>query len=557
MVYVYTSQDELNSHIHTLTKKKTKLTVQEIKEALVDLGMDLKSDDDEPELKVEITAEKMDMITPVGIARAIAYYKKLITKAPQYTTKSSGKKVIVAKGTTVRAKTVAAIIKNAPMNEEFLTKIIDIQEKIHMSFGRDRKKAAIGIYPIENIDFPITYKNESPEKIKFQALDSDKELTAKEILSQHEKGKKYAHLLETEKKYPVFIDNNKQILSMPPIINAEQTGKVAAQHKDLFIECSGKNITHLDNILKVLTTTFADLGADIETIDVEYQDTNETYTLDLNPIEDSIDINMVNSLIGINIDVQQAKTLLHKMMYDIKETKGNIITVKIPAFRSDIWHDIDIADDIARAYGYNNIEMKFPTVAGVGTSLQETQAKDQIRQTLIELGFLETHSYILASTTTQIQQMNKDIKKESFISIADAQDQGINMLRTTILPETLTALAVNKRHKYPQKVFELNYVITANEKSETKAKDTLNVCTVIAGDKANYTEIKTVLDTIKELHTLDITLKESNEAQYIQGRQAHIYIGKEKVGIIGELHPQIISNFKLAVPIACFELSLK
>ena len=150
MVYVYSRQSELNSHIGK------NLSVDEIKDTLTDMGMDIKgeSEDKDPELKIEITAEKMDLISTVGIARAIKYYRGYETKLPTYDIKSSGLKVIVDKSVEqVRPKTVAALLKDVPLTQEVLDEMIKIQEKMHDSFGRGRKKAAIGIYPMDTLSW--------------------------------------------------------------------------------------------------------------------------------------------------------------------------------------------------------------------------------------------------------------------------------------------------------------------------------------------------------------------------------------------------------------------
>ncbi|MEC8221062.1 MAG: hypothetical protein VX028_03220, partial [Nanoarchaeota archaeon] len=156
MVYVYSKKTQLDKYL------KEELTTEEVKETLMDLGMDLKGEkkleDNEVELKIEITAEKMDMISTCGIARAINYHRGYLKELPNYELKKGNLEVHVKESANkVRPKTVAAILRNAPMSQELLDELIEIQEKIHDSFGRHRKKAAIGIYPMDSISFPISF----------------------------------------------------------------------------------------------------------------------------------------------------------------------------------------------------------------------------------------------------------------------------------------------------------------------------------------------------------------------------------------------------------------
>ncbi len=554
MVYVYSKLSNLNKHIGKA------LSVDEIKDTLADLGMDIKgeSEDKDPELKIEITAEKIDMVSGVGIARAISFYRGLRRELPNYKLKDSKLKLIVKKeADKVRPKTVAAILRNVPMSKELLDEMIEIQEKMHDSFGRHRKKAAIGIYPMDAIEFPITFTAEKPEDIVFRPLESQVEMNANEILEKHDTGKKFGHLLKNKDFYPVFRDNSGKVLSMPPIINSHETGRVENHHKDLFIECSGHNITHLDNILKALVTSFIEFGAQVETLDVEYPN-GEIYKLNLANRVETLTLNYVNKLIGINLkeDEKELKKLLMKVQYKLKSLKNGVLEVEIPPHKADIWSDCDIADDIARAYGYNNIVPRTPNVSSVGEELEETKFKDSLTQTMTNLGFLELYTYMLTSTKDQFEMMNLNEEKEEFVKINDSAEEGINMTRTMILPEVLKSLVINRKNKYPQKVFENGFTIQVDKTKDTKARNESRLCSAIADPKANYTHIKEVLDTIMHLNEIKYELKESNLPYLIEGRQAEIMVNKKVIGFIGEIHPQILENVGLIVPVVCFEINV-
>ena len=552
MVYVYATKNELNKYIGK------ELSVEEIETTLKDLGMDLKgiSNDFDPELKIELTAEKLDMVSAVGIARAIKYYKKIATQIPEYEVIIGENSLIVDESVNnSRPKTVAAIIRNIPMNKKILDDMIKIQEKIHDSFGRGRKKAAIGIYPVDEIKFPIYYNSEKSEDIIFTPLESEIEMNGREILEQHNLGKKYSHLLKDYNTYPVFRDATNKVLSMPPIINSNDTGRVDIDHQDLFIECTGYNINHLDNILKVLVTTFIEYGGQAESVLVKYPN-GENYVLDLSNREESLSLNYVNKIIGINIKSDEVEQYLNKMMFSLSSIQDDIITLKIPPFKSDIFNDIDIADDIARAYGYNNIIPKFPNISSIGNILDISDFKDKISENLTRMGFLELYTYMLSSTTLHFDKMNLNIEDKEFIKLLDSADQGINMVRTMILPDNLESLRINRKNKYPQKIFENGWTIKVDEREDTGAKNEGKLSISIADPKSNYTQIKEVLDTIMSLEQIEFEVKETELPFLIKGRSANIYVKKELVGFIGELNPQVLSNFDLLVPVSSLELNL-
>lgn len=553
MVYVYSKKSQLDKYL------KQELTTEEIKETLIDLGMDLKGEKDlennEIELKIEITAEKMDMISTCGIARAINYHRGYLKELPKYSLKKGELEVYVKESVSkVRPKTVAAILRNAPMSQELLDELIEIQEKIHDSFGRHRKKAAIGIYPMDSISFPISFLAEKPDNISFHPLESQDIMKAQEILEHHDTGKKFAHLLEGKEVYPIFRDVKGEILSMPPIINSHSTGRVETHHKDLFVEVSGHNLNHLDNILKVLISTCIELGCEAESIKVHYPD-KSIYELSLASTTDTISLDYVNSLIGISLTEKEVESLLPKVQYGCKAIKDTEIIIEVPCYKSDVWSDSDIADDIARAYGYNNIVPKLPSVDSIGEELNETIFRNHIREQMVSLGFLELYTYMLTSSTQQYELMN--IEPKHHVKIIDSAEEGINMTRTWILPENLKSLTINRKNKYPQKVFECGFTIQKDLEADTKAKNELHLSVSIAGPDSNFTKIKEVLDILATLNSWNVELRESTHQSFIEGRQASIHINDVEVGVLGELHPKVLDKNNLIVPISSLELNLE
>lgn len=553
MVYLYVKQSEFKKRL------KEDLSLEEIERILKEIGMDVKglSDEQDPQMKVEITSEKLDLVSSVGLTRAINFYLQK-EEVKNYEIEKGENRVIIDKSANEsRPKVVSAIVRDFPITDEVLEEIIALQEKIHESFGRNRKKGAIGIYPVDEIKFPITYKSLNPNEIKFMPLETDVEMSAKEILEKHPTGKKFKHLLENYSKYPVFIDANNNFLSMPPIINSQKTGRVTTEHKDLFIECSGYNIEHLDNILKNLITVFIDLGGKAESIKVEYED-GEIYELNLDNKIENVNLNYVRELIGVDFKDEQIEDLLQKAMFKLKsfDKKSADLEIEIPCFRTDIWNDVDIADDIARAYGYNNIVPQFPQLSSVGGTLEFNDFKDDITKALVNMGFLEVYSFILTSTKDQFD--NLGLKKDDFefIKLLNSAEQGNNMCRISLFSELMKAFASNKQYAYPQKIFENGFTIIPDERADTGAKNVSKLCVSIANHDANYTQIKGIFDMLMNLLELEVNFEKSDLSYLIEGRRADILFKDEKIGFIGEVHPQVIENFNLSVPIASFEIDL-
>jgi phenylalanyl-tRNA synthetase beta chain len=240
-----------------------KLPLEQLKERISMLGTDLE-DVTDTEISVEIFPNRPDMLSEQGFARALSSFLGVDKGLKQYTAKKSDYKVIIDSSVNeVRPFTACAVVKKLHFDDEKIKEIIQIQEKLHITYGRHRKRCAIGIYPIEKISFPIRYRARNPSDIKFMPLDFTRELTGLQILSSHPTGREYVHLLEGKKKFPVFEDSKGKILSMPPIINSHETGKITHDTKEVFIECSGFDLNVQIKCINIIAACLADMGGEV------------------------------------------------------------------------------------------------------------------------------------------------------------------------------------------------------------------------------------------------------------------------------------------------------
>lgn len=247
--------------------KIKKLPKEKLEEVITLMGLSL--EDYGEEIKIEAFPNRPDILSEPGFLR---YFKTFlgIEQPKEYKAIPSKEKVIIELSVDeIRPYTACAIVKDLNFNEEKIKEIIDLQEKLHLNYGRNRKKVAIGIYPMEKINFPITFKAIEPEKIRFIPLESNEEMNGLQILSKHPTGREYGHLLQGLKKFPIFVDAKGEILSMPPIINSDTTGKITEKTKEVFIECSGFNFKILKKCLNIIVCCLADMGGKIYSVILE------------------------------------------------------------------------------------------------------------------------------------------------------------------------------------------------------------------------------------------------------------------------------------------------
>ncbi|MEK6841299.1 MAG: phenylalanine--tRNA ligase subunit beta, partial [Nanoarchaeota archaeon] len=318
------------------------------------------------------------------------------TGLKEYKVNNSNYEVIIENSVKdVRPFTACAIVKNLKLNNENIKEIIQLQEKLHLTYGRNRKKVAIGIYPFEKIKTPIRFLALNANKIKFKPLGYNKVMTAEEILSKHEAGKAYANLLDDYDKYPLFIDANNNILSMPPIINSQGTGEVTTKTRDVFIECSGFNFDVLNKCLNIIVTSLSDMGGKIYSMKLKYG--NKFFiTPNLKPGEMKININNANKLLGLKLKENELKKYLERMGYCYKNKK-----VLVPCYRTDIMHENDLIEDIAIAYGYDNFNFELPNISTIGEEDKFEYFKSKIAEFLVGLNLLEVSSYVITNKHEQ------------------------------------------------------------------------------------------------------------------------------------------------------------
>src|SRR3989344_525383 len=538
----------------TLSKKVVEqlvgkpLPLEELKDRIAMLGTDLENIEGD-NIHVQVFPNRPDLLSEQGLARALSSFIGVKTGLQKYTVhenKDSQQKVIIdpsVKG--IRPYTACAIVKGLHFDEERLHQVIQIQEKLHVTYGRKRKKAAIGIYPMEKIDFPITYKADAQNKIKFKPLEAHQEMTALEILEHHKTGKEYAHLLQGLAKYPIFVDAKGEVLSMPPVINSDKTGRVTEHTKDVFVECSGFDFEVLSTCLNMIVTALADMGGEIYSLKLEYPDGTKV-TPNLTPTKMRLDLSYVNKRLGLSLSEKEAVKLLEKMGYGFEQ--GQVL---VPAYRADILHQVDLIEDIAIAYGYENFSEEIPNVATIGEEDAFEKFSNKVRELLVGLELLEVKNFHLTTKEDLSTKMNLTITP---IPLKNAIGDH-NHLRNAIMPSLTKNLAENQHHEYPQNIFEIGRIfVPGNTETGILEAEHLNV--MLCHDKTDFTEIRQALEALIRALGLECMVKESEHPPFISGRSGDITIHGKKIGIIGELHPQVITYWQMVMPVVCFELNL-
>ncbi|MCK9150822.1 phenylalanine--tRNA ligase subunit beta [Methanobacterium alcaliphilum] len=527
------------------------------KEKLIDIlpmmGSDIEDFDDET-IKVEFFPNRPDQLSVEGVARSLKGFLGIETGMPYYPSESSNMEVFVHEGLKeIRPYISFAVIENIKMDEKKLKQIMEFQEDLHWVIGRDRKKVAIGIHNLDVINGPFYYKAIGKDEITFIPLDSISEMTPLEILQEHDKGVKYAHLLEIHDKYPLIMDKDDNVLSMPPIINGELT-KLTEETQNLLVDVTGTDQKAVNQALNIICASFGEIGGKIKTLKVVYPD-KTVVTPDLTPKKKEVSVKNSNKISGLDLKAEDIKKLIMKARMDADIISDDKLEVTIPAYRVDILHEVDIIENIAVEYCFNKIESYLPDIASIAHTNKWYTSDKLLREVMVGLGFQEIMSLMLTNEENHYHNMLLDEDERVEVSQPISKDR--TMIRKSLLNGLMEFLEDNTHEDLPQKIFEVGDVMYIDIAAETHTKVVKKMAGAIIHSNANFTEIKSTMATVMGNLGYEMKLEVLEHPSFIKGRCAKfsdISDNGKVEGFFGEINPEVITNFNLEYPTVAFEL---
>lgn len=504
------------------------------------------------ELKLEVAHNRPDFLSPEGIARALKGFLGIETGLPSYPLDRS--KIVLEVDRSVRPirpHIVTGIVAKVRLTDDILAALMQLQEKLHVSLCRNRRKGSIGVYDLDKLTPPIRYTTTLPDGVKFIPLDFDRKLTPIEILREHPKGVEYGHLLRGFPRYPLLIDSKGTILSIPPIINSEDT-RVTEKTRNLFVDVTGIEEKVINQALNVLVTSLAERGFKLLSTVIKYP-AGKMITPNLRPKKYTLNVGHVNELIGLDLKPAAVARIARRMRYRIEKMRKNSLTLLAPPYRTDIMHEVDLIEDIAIGYGYDRLEPSLPPVVTIGEQMGIEKMSEKARRVLTGLGFMETMGYTLTNPRKNFELMRT---RGSAVEIANPVSEEYTILRSSLLPSLLSALHENRRHPIPQRLFEVGDVVLLDPEAETGAKNVRRVAAVVIGKDATFTYVKAMTEALLRELGLSWRVRPIQHPSFLEGRAVEVVVKDKRLGLVGEIHPETILGFELEHPVAAFELDL-
>jgi phenylalanyl-tRNA synthetase beta chain len=288
---------------------------------------------------------------------------------------------------------------------------------------------------------------------------------------------------------------------------------------------------------------------------VKYPDHTET-SPDLEPKKMKLIVDYANELLGLKISEAEAIKCLRRCRLDAKKTDKGTLEVSVPAYRIDVLHEADLVEEVAIGYGYYKLKPTIPAAVTVGEQHPAHRLANTARQIMIGLGFAEVMNFTLTNERLHYEFMR--MKEENPVRLANPVSIEYTIMRQTLLPGLMKNLADNKSESFPQKIFEASDVTQINTRLESMCERRLHLAAVSSHSTANFTEIKSNVEAfLANMNLGKWQIKATKHPSFLEGRTASIYVKDKSLGILGEVHPEVLNNFELENPAVAFEIDLE
>ncbi|ADQ65920.1 phenylalanyl-tRNA ligase subunit beta [Halogeometricum borinquense DSM 11551] len=566
---------------------------EEFKDDLFALGLEFEGETEDGAFQLEFGPDRLDRLSVEGVARSLRYQYGDArgvyvpkTNDPDFTF------VVDEDVPDERPYVTGAVIRGVDLDDDALDSLIQLQEKLHATMGRKRAKGAIGIHDLtmlkgdalsEDSDGnSITYTGIDPEGDTFVPLDADAEMTPARVLEEHPTGQTYADLVSEYERYPAIYDEL-GLFSFPPVINGRRT-EVTTDSRELLVELTGTDQWTIDRMCNIICYALDARGATIEAVEVEYPD--GTYVRPDFEVETKhVSHDRIETMLGVDLEPREVVDLFERSGLDADADDGAdagdgsdtteaggenatdaesddlVYEVSIPPYRVDVLHPLDLVDDVGRAYGFNELQPRYPNVGTVGGRHERSRLEDAARNSLVGLGFEDMLNFHMTSEEEVYDRMGIEAGSEVLgggdtAEITGPYSEDYTILRTWALPSLMMVLENNTHRAYPQDLAEIGLVAERDDSVNTRVDERRHVAGVLARHDATFEDAKARLQSLCRDFGAELKTPATDHPSFIDGRAASVVVDGENVGVVGEIHPRVLVEHDLELPVAAFEFDL-
>ncbi|XP_042463559.1 phenylalanine--tRNA ligase beta subunit, cytoplasmic-like [Zingiber officinale] len=545
------------------------------KERHLEEEQEVGDEDEEVIYKIDVAANRYDLLCLEGIARALRIFNEK-EASPLYTVtnvspESIFKMHVKPETSLIRPFVVCAVLRGVAFDEARYNSFIDLQDKLHQNICRRRTLVAIGTHDLDTIQGPFSYEALPPQEINFVPLKQVKIFRADELLEYYKsdmKLKKFLHIIENSPVYPVIYDRNRTVLSLPPIINGTHSA-ISLKTRNVFIECTATDLTKAKIVLNTMVTMFSEYCTnkfEVEPVEVVYSDGKSMICPDLSVTRMEVPLSEIIDPIGISLDASEVVTLLNKMQLQAAHSSlanGDCnIVASVPPTRSDILHARDVMEDVAIAYGYNNIPKSKPKCMTTGGRQPLNRFSDKVRAEVARAGYMEVLTWVLCSLEENFSMLRRKDDGDKAVIIANPRSADFEVVRTSLMSCLLKTLKHNVDHPRPIKIFEVGDVVVLDGDRDVGASNNRRLAALYCNVSSGFEEILGLVERIMKvvraphIKVPDNYLKPSEEPEYFPNRQCSIIFNGKQIGNFGIVHPEVLKKFGIPDPCSFMEIDI-
>lgn len=268
-----------------------------------------------------------------------------------------------------------------------------------------------------------------------------------------------------------------------------------------------------------------------------------------------VDPDRVRKFLGADISGDDMKEYLEALEFTVDSS----FNVTVPSFRDDVEIEADVIEEITRIYGYDNIPTKLmDTTFTQGSKSYEQKLIDRAKDNLTAQGLYEvfTYSFVSPGVFSKIN-LKAESPLRNAIKLINPLGEEQSIMRTTILPNIMDVIARNYNRKIEEgQFFELSKVYLAEALPLTDLAEERETLTIGMYGNVDFFDLKGVVENLlEELNIKNYRILSSNSDSFHPGRTAELIINNKRIGLLGELHPDVLDNYDVPVRVYAAELN--
>jgi phenylalanyl-tRNA synthetase beta chain len=449
---------------------------------------------------------------------------------------------------------IRAIVVRAPstegIEEGLLAEAVRFQEALHATVGLDRRLASLGLYPYDRLQPPFRYTLEPTESVSIIPLERSETMSGSQFLAEHPMALRYGALGSAGERLLSIRDSSGALLSLPPILNARPSGEVRGGDRTILIESTGTRLSRVTEAIGLLSVVFVARGWAVEPVAVR---TASSVDAGRSPIEArslTLRSSSLDAVAGRPYPASEVEHFLSRARLSARAAPHGW-AVEVPPWRPDLLQEVDLIEEVVLARGIRAEEGVVPPSGTRGSRRGESRFHRRVGELLLGSGFSEVYSPVLSSEEGAVR-----LQRTGALRLTNPVSELFGRLRDSIELSLIASLEHNLRHGYPQRFFEIGPVVKSDDRSETGASTSCHAGAMIAEERAGFADAASAVDYLMGAFAAVGVREPAELPGTIPGRAARVRLAGETVAELGEIHPRVLAELRVPVPVVWFELDL-